>query len=496
MYIYILLINKMECIKEKRINYCNSNDINEQEDLIDDEILSQNNVEQIIQTNIEHIIQNNIESSTEVNVEPLNPKGLNGETLTEVNVEPLNHKGLNSETLTSVNVDQPPSYEASIILKPILASAPQLDDNFYNEKIFVDDFLNNNNIIVLPFIKNITNEIYEKTNILLKKNYDNIKYINKPTYEQWMMVYKSCKVGDGPSGKVGDGHSGKVGDGPSGKVGDEPSGKNFEKYLKLNDNHDYSFCLVLINDNYTFIEFVNDDVKTRELCDIASKHICKNRNYKYLVHIPKKYQDVKMLSPIINNNPFDIQFIHHRPYEIWKLAIKTNINSIKFMRVNYESYEEFFQSAIEMDPNVITYLNKSHHKYEELCIMALNINPKSLEHIPHENQTLNILETAFKKDITTVEYTNKTYNTLKMAIDINPNAIKKISYYFLTGKTSQIDYHNLCKLAVKKNGLVLEYITYSKANDYSEVVKIALNQNPNAKEFINSFHSNNDCTII
>ncbi len=37
--------------------------------------------------------------------EPLNPKGLNGETLTDVNVEPLNPEGFDGETLTNVNVE-------------------------------------------------------------------------------------------------------------------------------------------------------------------------------------------------------------------------------------------------------------------------------------------------------------------------------------------------------------------------------------------------------
>ncbi len=330
------------------------------------------------------------------------------ETLTLVNDEPVNSKGFNVE-----------SY---ITLKP---SAPQIDEE---EQIYINDFLNNDNILALPFINIITKEIYDKSVELLKENYKFIKHIKNPTYEQWMIVYKKIYSFDG--------------------IREFNSKIEFINIFKVHNSHNHMFCKIFINEYISNIEYINTNAKTKELCDIVLDKIL-NNNYSpcsfLLQYIPEEFITMEYLKKIIISQ----KCFYHIPSKF-----KT---------------EEFYKNAIDIDISLLKLIT---NQTEELCIYAINKNIDAIQYI---NQ---------------FENPNIVYNILKYAIDKDNNSIYLIKKY-MSGiinckKYYSICYANLLNDAVLKNGLFLQHITEDDIkiigiDNYNKIKTNAINQTKDAK---------------
>ncbi len=388
-----------------------------------------------------------------------------------------------------INPDSIPSHENQPI--NLIASAPILDDDnnllikeediIYNlnsitspncneQEIYINDFLKNNNITVLPFIKCITTEISNKTNILLKFNCDNIKYILNPTYEQWMFVYKTIK-----------------------------DFEKFKKYLKLNDKHNYSFCKILLHDNYKFIEFINKEIISQELCDIAFINIHKNNDYEYMDFIPKNFQSQEIQEKMVLKDGINLKYIASSPLDICKLAVENNVDAIININPKWFHYTEVYKIAIEKDPLSIKYIKDNHVDYEELCILAVKKNPHSLEHI--RNKLPTITSVAIEKNYNVLKYISRSLQIYQHAVEINPNSIIYISNnYCFESSNDWYEYYKLCGIAVKKNGLLLEHVKYfnfSYKSNYEHIKNLAVLQNHEALMYIDKqFIVDEKCTIL
>ena len=92
-------------------------------------------------------------------------------------------------------------------------------------------------------------------------------------------------------------------------------------------------------------------------------------------------------------------------------------------------------------------------------------------------------------------YVGYSIDMLKEIINSKPEEIKNISFFTLrycnniSDKTGYLDYIELLKIALSKDGLLFKYIDKNiKHKDYVELALLAIKQNPDAIKFVDKYH--------
>ncbi len=306
-------------------------------------------------------------------------------------------------------------------------SAPNCNE----QEKYVNDLLKNNNMEVLPFITNITDEISNKADELFKSNYDNIKYFKKPKYEHWMYVYKN--------------------------IDKTKKFSKLRKYHELIKDHNYEFCKILLQDNYKFIEHINDNIKDQDLCNIAFNGIYLNDDFSYLKYIPESFQTINMQEKIVKKNGIYLEYIKSSPFTICKLAIENNPNAIEHIDINWKHYNDLCEIAVKININALQYIKKEWKNYVFFCEQIITKNEIALKYVNKDCKCYReICINAIKRNISAIKYINKeckNYDELchiAFTLDINvlqfiDNDCKKYTQYykiFIVKKLNEINIIN------------------------------------------------------
>ncbi len=380
-------------------------------------------------------------------------------------VIPINETSIISN---EIKEELPPTYETSIILKPIpQASAPPLDEE---ELIYINDFLNNDNICSLPYINIMNDDIYKKSIELLKTNHNYIEYIKNPSYEQWMIVYRKVYI-------------------------DNCNKNNFEYIFKKHKSHDLRFCKILITKEPTFFRYFHNNVKTKEICDIVINEMIKNQNNQYdainyrdLTFIPEEFITEELCETIANPKYYQEKtdasyFLNYIP-----LKFKTEQHLKKYIKINNYVFDnlcctdklEICKYAIDFKPSLFLEIFSFHQNYYELFKYTLKYDNRLIIKIKTVEPDIELYKFTF--DV--IECHNE-----KLVNDIKNHIIYKINNSYYHRKEYLNLYSDILNYAVNNNGFFLKYITLEDikiiGNDnYNKIKKDAIKQTPNANAYV------------
>ncbi len=259
------------------------------------------------------------------------------------------------------------------------------------------------NYIYFSKIENQTNEMCLK---ILEYSIYNIQHIKNPTFDQWMYIYNKLK---------------------------KENGILFMKpYLELNKNHDYLFCKMLVSVDYRYIKYINNDMKTKELCDIVFKGI---KDPTYLHLIPSQFMTTEMYESLLNKSAGNIKYIPKelRTFEMYKNLISKNPDNIVYIYdvLNVNDRYDFYilEKLIEVDNKIILYIK--HHLTVEQYIELSKIAMRKEKQIRTDINDTDIWNYILSKDgLMLNNCPNKTKENCKIAYNQNKASKQFIPFIY------------------------------------------------------------------
>jgi hypothetical protein len=297
--------------------------------------------------------------------------------------------------------------------------------------------------------------------------------------------------------------------------------------------------------NNPHIDFCEEDIFTPSTIKNSLKQIAVNK-------VNEHNQDFDVTIDDLKINGMLLKIFINPTMNEYMIAIKQNADALIFVK---NPNEQIYMEAVKRKGLVLKYIK---NPSEKVCFTALNQNPQALQFI--ENQTEEMIKFAVRKSpfATTMikkpsqnlyyillkenvnsynwmdikylddEFINtawesiinhdgmmlekckkQTFKICEIAIEQNPNAIIYVNYTLLTTK----EVNQLCRSAILKNPMTLQYITNAHTNNVIKInikelsklalqlngmaikylcdcqqrydlIKIAINNNQNAYEFI------------
>lgn len=271
----------------------------------------------------------------------------------------------------------------------------------------------------------------------------------------------------------------------------------------------HDFCIRAIDINPCTFEYIKN--KTPELCKYAIM-----KNPLLLAHVENQTNELCMMAVLLNG--LALQFVKCQTQAICIEAFKNTPYAIRYIDCIYQTKD--MAECIHTRPHLFQYIA---HQTPELCLIALKRNLESLKYIKnlteemclfivtHGNYLIyqhliekKIAEETMKKmidvDITVFQYLSFRSPEIDLyAVKKDPSLIKFVTFGLnidaykyaiaqnglLLGEidTSQIGKRVLCCIyieAVKQNGLAIKFCSIINDN----ILKEAVRNNPMALEFI------------
>ena len=179
-------------------------------------------------------------------------------------------------------------------------------------------------------------------------------------------------------------------------------------------------------------------------------------------------QTDEMIKFAIKKSPFATTMIKKPSKELYYILIKENVNSYMYMDLKYTDVEFIdiaWEFVINKDGMVLKKCIKQTFK---LCEIAIEQNPNAIMYV---NYAL---------------FTTKQVNQLcKSAILKNPMVLQYITNAH-NNNIIKINIRELSKLALQLNGMAIKYLCDCQQS--YDLIKIAINNNPNAYEFIKDMY--------
>lgn len=275
----------------------------------------------------------------------------------------------------------------------------------------------------------------------------------------------------------------------------------------MNDNEKtYDLCLEEVKKNCENIKYIPKKYKDEKLCMIAL------RNGYMLEYIPLSCRTNKLLEYALSQNGMALEFVSNQTIKLCSIAINNTYVAFRYVDKNLLN-EETLLNFIRLNGLVIQFIRDKTYK---ICKIAIEQNPLAFKYIDHptdknNNKTifydelaeyainkdsslinyvkcpsLELCKLAIKKDVFSYNQINFSENsTLKMKLELQLYLvsldglnIKHIDYSYST-KLCDVPIQ-VQAVAVKQNGLVLQYIT----NTTIEVKILAIQQNGLALQYI------------
>lgn len=224
--------------------------------------------------------------------------------------------------------------------------------------------------------------------------------------------------------------------------------KSIENRSKMFYTLDKKTIFDLINSKPYSLGYAPDDLKTKELCELAVYNRGLALDY---VPIYLKTKEICMLA--VSNNGLSLEYVPNnlRTNEICEVAVQKNGLSLEFVPDNLKTYE--------------------------LCKSAINSNELSIKFVPNDLRTEELCKLAVQKNGLTLEFVPqdlKTKELCKLAINQNPYSLQFVSRCLMTKE--------LCELAIHKNGLSLRYVPEDLKT--KELCEIAVNNDRYATQYV------------
>jgi hypothetical protein len=262
------------------------------------------------------------------------------------------------------------------------------------------------------------------------------------------------------------------------------------KYIEQNWSILEPVCLWLNN-----LHYVPDELRTKELCEIAVK-----QDGNTLVFVPLELKTKELCELAVKNNGNALRYVplKLRTKELCELAVKNNGNALRYVPEEYQT-KRIYEFAIK-DDSIILY-NIPEYMTKEMCELVIKQNGLVLEYIPEKYITKELCESAVKQNGWSLGYVPlelRTKELCELAIKQNgyalmyiPDGLKDYNLYLViikqNGKTLEYipkeykDY-NMCMEAVKQNGSALHYVPDKLIT--KELCEFAIKQNGKALECI------------
>ena len=175
-----------------------------------------------------------------------------------------------------------------------------------------------------------------------------------------------------------------------------------EEYIFINTENKH--CSTNIIDRYTSVGIIEllSDSTLEEIDGIEGHECCLNKHCVIasecivtksmsIPHFIQTHPNKKML---VNQNYHVIQFLSEQDQtvELCKLAIKQNINALKFIKSKTDNLLEF---AFQQNPSAIQYFDVQPH---DKCLIAVRTHGYNIRLLKPENQTPDVCVAAVKEN--------------------------------------------------------------------------------------------------
>jgi len=224
----------------------------------------------------------------------------------------------------------------------------------------------------------------------------------------------------------------------------------------------YELCKIAIKENGLALQYVEDSCKTYELCEMAII-----QNAASLEFVNDIYQTDELCKIAVCQKPFTLQYVSNQTFEICEMAIRVDPLVLRYVKV----------SCIGKDPN---HRLSPRMAVYTLCKIAVQQGTHAIQYVK------TILEQTKISNDDTNENVDILINDLRvLAILQDPYALMYVD--------DQDQTEDLCRLAITRNGLALQYV----CRKTEEICRLAIEQNSDAERYTPNHQtddtSTNDC---
>jgi hypothetical protein len=174
----------------------------------------------------------------------------------------------------------------------------------------------------------------------------------------------------------------------------------------------------------------------------------------------------------------------------------TGLFSLQNVPVDLSNYGDLALVALGWDGDALRYVPTSRADYGALARVALERVGAALQHVPTERPDYDELaKIALVQDGMALRHVpeRKRLAFTLIAVKQNGMALQHYSVFFDNG-THFAEYFEICKAAVRQNGMALPYVASigSELFNFDEVARIAVTQSPYAFQYIGNWTSVNN----
>lgn len=233
-----------------------------------------------------------------------------------------------------------------------------------------------------------------------------------------------------------------------------------EIYNKLSRHEYIELVNIAVKQNGLALKYIDREFHTDEIINYAI-----DNNQKAILYID---QTEELCYNFIEKYPNIIEYIKNPTREMYRLAIKKNPQTIRFNKFRYgfeEEDKELCMIALNQDPSTINWIPKgddfpTNHMYENI----LEKDGLLLRYIPFERRTHRMKKIALKQNGLALQY-------------INDQISSFLGIKYLSRKMEE-----LYEIAITQNGLAIQYVKYK----YPKLCEMAIKQNLRAILYIDT----------
>ena len=224
------------------------------------------------------------------------------------------------------------------------------------------------------------------------------------------------------------------------------------------------------------------------------------RNHEMLIHTDSGYPDYAALAKrAIQKNADAFEYVNSRVpdyKEIATFAVEKSPRALRHVRPEHGPlYYSLAKSAVRADGLMLEYVGSRHPKFEDFAKLAVEQNGKALRHVPKEHASFLAFALAAIK---------QTWEALHVVPIEHPQYVELASFAIVLHGVQTLCPHpghpkfvELLEIAMNRDGMELEClemfleleeiegIPVLSEDQYCDLARLAVQQNPNALRFVN-----------
>lgn len=252
---------------------------------------------------------------------------------------------------------------------------------------------------------------------------------------------------------------------------------------------DYSKCMNLVKINGLFLQFVPNELQTKELITIALQQNGFSLQFVIETFIDTAYEEFCKLA--INQNPNTVQYIFKfadqlkgNLFQLCYYALNKDIHVLQFIPIELRNMDMYKILANNNGTN-LRHIPDS-YKTKEICNLAIINTPYAIEFIPDSKKTTELYKLLLSHNgihIIYIPEKDRSYELCKIAVENNLHAIT-----FVPKNMINIE---LCKICLNKDIKAFWYLEPVIPDTlYSDIIFEVIRTNPAIFEHIPKKHKN------